>query len=472
MAALDNGNNNAINVNVNTNFQLEVHPSTTERFAGFTQISNEVDSGTTIGSRTLRAPKVTGGYRLKMSDITPLFYDQFMGSTLNSGIWTAPVSTMTVTTASGFAFLNAGASTLSGASAMVQSYRLFPMYNSGILKTNINIQFSLAPQANNTCEWGFGGVSGSTDGVFFRLNATGIVGVASFNGTETTTSTLNFSSLIGTNTTKTTEIVILPDRAEFWISDVLVAIITLPSTQPAMVSSNQAPVYFKNNNTGTASGAQAMKVGSVVVMLYDSNEIRDYRLLLTGMGGTAAQGHTGITMGSTAVSVNSTNPTAAVPTNTTAALGSGLGGEFWETDTLAITTDGIISSYQVPVGTSTSPGMSLYITGVRIDSYVQTVLGAGTGYNAQWCLAFGHTAVSLATTETSTSKAPRRIALGSNTVGATLAALSQLTTIKMDFTAPICVQPGEFIQTVKKKVGAAPASGVIAHSITFIGIWE
>jgi hypothetical protein len=88
-------------------------------------------------------------------------------------------------------------------------------------------------------------------------------------------------------------------------------------------------------------------------------------------------------------------------------------------------------------------------------------------------LAFGHTAVSLATTESSVAKAPRRIALGSNSVASGATAGTQLATIKMDFTAPICVQPGEFIQTVKKKVGTAPTStSAVLHVVYFIGFWE
>jgi hypothetical protein len=69
----------------------------------------------------------------------------------------------------------------------------------------------------------------------------------------------------------------------------------------------------------------------------------------------------GTTQGSLANYANSTNPTAVVPTNTTAALGVGLAGQFWEIDTLAVTTDGIIQSYQNNLISSSVPGRRLAI---------------------------------------------------------------------------------------------------------------
>jgi hypothetical protein len=193
--------------------------------------------------------------------------------------------------------------------------------------------------------------------------------------------------------------------------------------------------------------------------------------------GMAYQGLNGGTMGTLANYANSANPTAAVPTNTTAALGTGLGGQFWETDTLAATTDGIISSFQNPAGSINQPPRTLYITGVQIDSYTQVALTGGP-YVAQWSLAFGHTAVSMATAEslTAATKAPRRIAIpGIQAIAAGLAINLRVGQgpIGMRFDgAPVPIYPGEFLATVKKKVGTAPSAGVIAHVIAFDGYFE
>jgi hypothetical protein len=183
------------------------------------------------------------------------------------------------------------------------------------------------------------------------------------------------------------------------------------------------------------------------------------------------QGLSGGTMGSLANYANNANPTAAVPTNTTAALGVGLGGQFWETYSLALTTDGIICSYQVPAGTVSVPGKRLKISGVWIDAAVQTVLAGGPAI-AQYALAFGHTAVSLATAEAAATKAPRRIPLGMQLITLNQAVNTGFTRIYQQFANPIYVNPGEFVAIIKKYVGTVGTSGVISHVIGFDAGWE
>ena len=68
-----------------------------------------------------------------------------------------------------------------------------------------------------------------------------------------------------------------------------------------------------------------------------------------------------------------------------------------------------------------------------------------------------------------TTKAPRRIPLGVQAVAATAAAGVVLTDIVQRFEPAIPINPTEFIQTVKKKILGAPASGVEAHVISFDG---
>ena len=86
----------------------------------------------------------------------------------------------------------------------------------------------------------------------------------------------------------------------------------------------------------------------------------------------------------------------------------------------------------------------------------------------QLSLAYGHTAVSLATTETATTKAPTRISLGQQMIAANQAAFTELKDIDVKF-SPICVYPGEFIAIAAKKIGTVFSSGVIAYTITFSG---
>jgi hypothetical protein len=174
---------------------------------------------------------------------------------------------------------------------------------------------------------------------------------------------------------------------------------------------------------------------------------------------------------------NEANVTVAVPTTTTAALGSGLGGKFWELPSLAVNTDAIIQSYQVPAGTVNIQGRRLVIRGISLMSYVQTVV-AGGPYVAEWFLAFGHTAVSLATTESATTKAPRRIVLPQFTQAITAAqAVSTLVSMPggpfVDFgDAPVYVNPGEFVQLCTRHIGTVGTGGAIAHQVAFVYGWE
>jgi hypothetical protein len=256
----------------------------------------------------------------------------------------------------------------------------------------------------------------------------------------------------------------------FWISNVLVGKLAVPSAQGSPTASVSQRVHIRTSNSAATGVAQIVRVGNVEVSY--GNVAKAYSHMKCLAGGMASQGQTGMTVGTTAVFANSANPTAAVPTNTTAALAAGLGGIFFETDTLAVTTDGIVQSYQNPAATATLPGKNLVITGIRIQSFVSTTLTGG-GYNAIWSLAFGHTSVSLATTEASGAKAPRRLPLGIQTVASAAAALVKLEDIVVDLSqAPIVVYPGEFVQAVKRKVGTAPSAGVITHVITYIGYWE
>jgi len=239
--------------------------------------------------------------------------------------------------------------------------------------------------------------------------------------------------------------------------------------------------FFFNQRvtTGAAGGAIQGKLGAYNVRLGGSNVTStistqgnrifgSYQGASGGAMGTAARFGT-ITTG------NEANVTAAVPTTTTAALGSGLGGTFWETVTLAVNTDGIIMSYQVPAATVSIPGRRLVLRGIYLNSYVQTVIVGGP-YTAEWFLAFGHTAVSLATTEGAATKAPRRIALPF--VQQVTAAQAVNTTVAQPQTfcdfgdAPIFINPGEFLQLCTRHIGTVGTSGTVVHRVTPVYGWE
>lgn len=458
---------------VNADRELAVATTLDEAKAGFSAALSEVDAGTVTGERTTRAFEASEDYRERVGIDSLRWNDRFVGAVLNSTLWTAPVTTATVTVAAGWLNLNAGASVASGAVARVTSYSSFPSYGTVPLYWESVIQFTQLPQTNNVCEWGefiSTGVAAPTDGCFFRLDAAGEFRcVTSANGVEQQSAALDFSTLVGSVNSHHYLVVINDDSASFWIDDVLVARVLRATAGYGVTASGELPASFRNYNTAITAAAQIVKIAYCTVTYGDINTGKSWLDTLACMGGNATQGQTGGTLGTTALYTNSLAAGAGfVATNTTAALGSGLGGQFSLQPTLAVPTDGIIQSYLNPLGTAAIPGRTLMIKGVRISAVVTTLFVGGPVILAL-SLAYGHTAVSLATTETATSKAPRRIPLGIMTFAATAAvgAGADKGDIYIPFTVAVVVQPGEFLQVVGKNMGVVTSAGVITFEILF-----
>lgn len=448
--------------------------------AGFATMLSESDAGSVTGTRRVFAPEVTGNYRMRVGMDTTMWNEYFPGTVLNSSIWTAPVTTATVTVTNGLCNLNAAASLASGAVARVTSYRHFPIYTSYSTSPSIQFQFSAVPVANMVHEWGFvisTGTAAPTEGLFMRITATGeLVAVLNNNGSEVLSDPIDFDTIIGINTTRTLIIYADTNEVVFWIDNICVATIPRPTTAGSVTQSQQLPVSFRSYNTATVTGtAQLMKIGGVNVSLSEMNQTKAWAHVLAGSGGMSYQGQTGQTLGTTALYTNNLAPTAGVVmTNTTAALGVGLGGQFSALPTLAVNTDGIVCSFQVPLGTSAAPGKTLYISGISIQGCVTTVLvGNATPTIYAYSLAFGHTNVSLATTTSATAKAPVRKVLGFETYAPAAAVGTLGQKVDKDFDrAPVVVQPGEFIQVVAKNIGAVTTTGVITFLVDIEGYWE
>jgi hypothetical protein len=448
--------------------------------SGHVVIVSEQDGGTVTGSRRMKELEGSEDYRLRVGIDTPMLHEFFPGAALNSAIWTAPVTTMTVTVTGGLLTLNAGLSTALNAVARVSSYRSFPAIATCELYGEIVAQLSQLPVTNNVTEWGLGIASGTTaptDGAVFRLLANGEFRcVVINNSVEVQSAALDFATLVGAATSRHFLVAIGDDRVKFWIDDTLVAIVERPTAAGSMVASGQLPVLLRTYNTAATAAAQQLRVGLVSVQLGDLAPCKPMSHVSAGAGWMAYQGQTGGTMGTSASYANSADPTAAAGlSNTTAAVGSGLGGQFRFNAAGTAVTDGIVSSFQVPAGTAALPGKTLYITGIKISSVNLGAAVATTATVLAWSLAFGHTAVSLATTEAATTKAARRVALGFQSwpIGAAIGAMPDRGDIYMPFGSPVAVQPGEFVQTVAKFVlGTATASQVIWVHVTIDGYYE
>jgi hypothetical protein len=470
--------------------ELESDAYTDPMLIGSVRAMGEVDGGFLTALPLLRPLEVDADYRARVSQDCLFDEEVFNYTAQNTGKHNFAATTMAATWTAGQFTTNSGSITTTTTGVQLSTYAFFPCTGTTTLSLDAEMAFSEQPKTNTFVEWGIGQAGtqliGPADGVFFRLSSAGLQGICSYNGTETSTGVFPLSGGTGTwvyADNKRYQFIIYQSMVEamFWVNDgtgaVAMGRLPLPTAQPRMSMAAGGQVFFKHRIVGgAASGSLQAYVGSY--------NVRQGGVNFTSTPSTsgsrtlgAYQGLSGGTMGSLANYANSANPTAAVPTNTTAALGSGLGGQFWETASLAVNTDGIIQSYQVSVATVNLPGRRLVIRGVGLTSYVQTVVVGGP-FVAQWSLAFGHTAVSLATAEAATTKAPRRIALAGLTQVVTAAQAANTMVLQpggsfVDFgDAPIFVNPGEFVQLVTKHIGTAGTTGTIAHVVTFVYGWE
>lgn len=481
--------NNWVYVEWNADWQMyvvtETDVATNPNNVGAYRSFWENDSGAITWNTLLRSWEIDVDYRQRTSQDLIFDDEVFNYTAQNTGKHNYGATTMANSWTAGQMTTNSGSITTTTTGTQLVSYAMFPVIATTTLSADTEVGFSAQPQANTFIEFGnwLPGTTTTapTDGVFFRLSSGWLQGIASFNGSETSTGIFPLSGGTGTWTyaiSKRYQFICYTTAIEavFWVNDgtgaVAMGTIPLPSGQSRMMMSAAAPYFFKHRITGGAAGwvIQAT-LGAYNIRLWGTNLTTTPSISGSRIMGSY-QGLSGGTMGSLAKYTNNTNATAAVPTNTTAALGTGLGGEFWETDTLAANTDGIIMSYQIPAGTVNIPGKRLVLRGLYIDTFVQTALTGG-GYNEVWNLNFWHTNVSLATTETATSKARRVVPIGSRTVASGAVALTQLPRISLDMgDNPVFVNPSEFISISKKKVGTAPTAWVMAHNITLIYGWE
>ena len=204
-----------------------------------------------------------------------------------------------------------------------------------------------------------------------------------------------------------------------------------------------------------------------------SNKNWQHQMSIAGQSGRVGQN--GHTQSKTSLWTNNTAPTAVALTNTTAAF-TGLGGIAAFLPTLTASNDGILFSYQNPAGTINIPGRNLVITGVRIDSSISVVL-AGGPLILCYALAYGHTAVSLATAETAsfannTTHAPRIQALGIQSYATNAAVAATAEAIDCSFDSPIVVRPGEFVQIIVRNAGTVTTTGAVTVVAGVDSYWD
>lgn len=487
MPYFDGASGTSTKADVDSNYNLLVNfpvsgNSGGLRSGGFVTIQSETDSGLVTGNRLVRKLDASYDGRLRVGVDTPLFVDRFASSGMNTSIYYAATSGMSISQNNGFLILNSSGTTGVG----VTTYRTrksFPVLSTFGLKYNSYAKFSQLPISGNITEWGFGitdpsGLTSPTDGAFFRYSGTNLYAVTNNSGVENSSSGLS-SSLVGSGITHQFKIDLQANTTIFEIDNSIVATINYSGLNGSGVGSEfitasaELPVFFKTYNTSTSSPAQQMSVSAFSVALNDANSGRSWATILDGMGGVASQSQTGQNIsGSTALYPNNTNPLGFSGSNTVAVLGSGLGGQFMWSGTIGNgTTDYIISSYGIPSGSEVAPAKCLYIHGINVSALNFSGLG-NTPITSAICAAYGHTSESLATIESANTKAPRFMPLGILTIASGAAAGYQTKPLSFPLVAPIVINPSEYFAITSKFISGSGLTAVVQYNIGIDGYWE
>lgn len=476
---------------VDANNNLHTNAPLVSNTAGFVSCDSENDHGSVTGSRSIKEDYSSDDYRKQVGMSTPLFDWNFNGAAQATGQWKCSFTTMTVTEGSGSILLNANSTATAATGCALSSWAYFKLQGGAELYAVAKVIIATnALEAGQICEFGLFAPTATTapaDGAYFRLTSAGTSCVINYNGTETVIAVTAgaFPSVGGANLTAGTAyemgINVTTLVTEFWINNVLVATIPTPSGNGVPFSSVALPYSMQQRNSGLVSGAQGqLKVMTVHVEQDDLQLGMPYAHVLSAGGESVYQGTEGGTAGSTANLPNSAGGSGPSPVaiNNTTALAVGLGGIAAINPTFTVNNDGIVFSFQVPAGGVSQVPRKFVCTGVQVQGCVTTVL-AGGPVSYLWQLAFGHSAVSLATAESAsfanaTAKAPRKIPIGMDTYAATAAVgvLGSPLPLELDLTqGPVTVNPGEFIAIVARNMGVVTTSGAITVMAALKGYW-
>ena len=460
-----NTSGNVMEVDANNNGKVTL--PTTQTQAGFATTIFENDAGLITGVRELSAPFVSENQRLSVGLGTTLALYNFTAGTQNTGKFKHAFTTMTMTQSAGFLNINPALATVSGNYAYLQTWKHFTLQGDATLNLEMTGQISANPPANQILETGlFLGTAGvaPTDGVFFRLTSAGLIGVVTSGGVETPTGTL--AATIPLNTNGQYRIRISQRSVSFWLDGIKGGTVSVPAGNAVPYLTMNLPMCYMMRNSGTVTGGFTTRIGTATMTQTDLHTTKSWSEQM-GNQGNANQGQDGDAMGSLAIYSNAALGAAAALTNTTAAApNTGLGGAVLVLPTLAAGTDGILFSYQNPAGSVTQPPKTLVVTGVTVSGAVQVALTGGPLVYVMG-VAYGHTAVSLATTEsgtfaTGTTKAPRRVTLGTLSCVVTAAVSVSLGQVNIQFQTPIVVNPGEFFAITARNVATVTSAGAVA----------
>lgn len=491
------GNSSAGLANVSSTYELQVVTPQTEADAGFVQLSTEVDSGDVTGYRSLIALEASDDYRLRVGIDQTAFNCSFEGTTLMTTLWNQLLTTHTTAQASGFMTLNSTPSTATTTASYVRTHRHFPTYGTYPTYLDMWIKEANITSTNSISEWGFLFLTAQAtqqvlDGIYFRRIAGGalyaVVTNSSTDSTPVLITTTNVPSRDGVGVFDPTEtnhylIVYHNDTIRFWINDVMVAEIPCPAANAQFTSSSNTPVGFRVLNTGVASAGRQLSVGFVNVGLGDQNVNKPWSHALCGMGSGAYQVQQGGTPGPTVTRgagtlghpTSGTARSAGTWTATSAPALNNLGGLWTSPAISSLTTDADypVFAYLNPVGTTTLPGKTLYVTGVRVgEAYVNAAASTNAIF-LSYIIMVGASSATTSTADAATTVSGKSLTIGGHGFVATEIVGNTKSGFEMRFDSPLMVPAGYYFTFVVRPFGTVASNTlVVTSSLAVNGYFE
>jgi len=420
--------------------------------AGFGTLVAESDAGSVTATRTTRALEIQEDFATRFGTDFMLFHASFNGTTLDPNKWYTSLSTMTQGPSGGFETLNAASDLTSGTYALLFSRQCFQYFGTQTMYVEFRAKITGPRALNASAEIGIGIAATTaipTDGIFFRWGLGGTLnGVVNIAGVE----------YVGRPIIPPTDgethsfyIAVTWTEVEFWIDDVLQDRISVPGGEPQATRTMALPFYARVYNNGVPSEVMKVNLASVAISIGGAIRGRTLDDASSSYGKMAQQGDaTWTTPNLQSNWTNSGSAAVATMSNNATPSGGYTGttlGALWAFNSLAsAVTDLIVFNYLNPAGTAAVEGQTLYISDVNITTSTEgAAFSASTPTVINWFLGFGSTATDLGTADAATTRAPRRIPLGTQSWIISAARGTPGQPITVSFGTPIKVDPGTYL---------------------------
>lgn len=466
---------NIVGSNLDAGNNIKTALTNVPAYVGAVRLMSENDPGAITGTPYLKSPETSPDYRLRVGADSVWDDENFNYTAQNFNKHSYLTNTLTMAWGSGFLSTNSGSVTTTATGCQFRTYRHFPLQGSGAVYCECAMALSNTPVNNWNLDFGlFLPAAASTsipvDGIYFRINSTGVFGVVNNNGTEAATAVFTFTPAI--NQVYKYNITITDGEVEFWIDDVLYGEKSKPVAAGSTMYAGSNPFAIRHHHTGATSAVIQAKFANYTISMADMDNVRLWASNKAGQGLSAIQYASGGAAGMTANNVNITAPAAATLANATAGYAT-LGGKFVFAAVAGAETDYALFAFLNPAAAVGVTGRNLVIRGVWIDTFNAVVAVATTPTVLEWSAAVGSTAVTLLTTDTAVARLPKRIALGvqSFVVGALAGAQAQRVDVNLD--APLVVEPGTYFHIIlRMPYGTATATELFRGHVGVNAYWE